>query len=71
MLVVLFFTNSISVEYKMIFFTISMLVASPIGIYQYLSDENPIQHGEIFSFTICFGEFFLLGLALFLWLYVI
>ena len=65
-LAMVFFNDSIDIKYKILFMPIVLLLVSPIGIYQYLSDENPIQYGVISSFLICTGEFFLLGIIFFL-----
>ena len=65
-LAVVLFNDSIDIKYKTLFIPIVLLFLSPIGIYQYLSDENPIQYGVISSLIICIGEFFLLVIVLFL-----
>jgi len=59
---VVFFNDSIDIEFKILYIPIVLLFLSPIGIYQYLSDKNPIQQGILSSFIICIGEFFLLVL---------
>lgn len=66
LIAIVFFNESIDIEFKILFTPIVLLFLSPIGIYQYLSDENPIQQGALLSFIICAGELFLLGLVLFL-----
>ena len=56
---ILFFNNSIPIEMKINFIPIFLLLLSPIGIYQYLSKENPLKMNKFTSSIACLAELLL------------